>query len=227
MTKQLFTILFILLISPYAFSQNVKISIDAPAALNNRKAILLTREKGFAAVVHSISLGFDTTHLRMDQNLLPDLYQLQVSKMKGSLTFFFDSGTKIKLDTSDVSKSVITRSKSNPDWQFFQDSIQHPSDARLSAYVVQEARARKRNQADSLNYWLGRQDIERKDLMSKTGEFIKYHPRSYVSLYLLKINWYALKNQGLFEKLDPALSHHRNYKFLLERNKAITRAGFH
>lgn len=226
MTKQFFRILFLLLTSAPAFPQNVKISIVAPVALNNRKAILLTREKGFAAVVHSINLGFDTTHLRMDQNLLPDLYQLQVSKMKGSLTFFFDSGTKIRLDTSDVSKSVVTHSKSNPEWQFFQDSIQRPSDTRLNAYVTQEARARKRNHADSLNYWLGRQDLERKDLMSKTGEFIKNHPRSYVSLYLLKINWYALKTQGLFEKLDPALSHHRNYKFLLERNKAITRAGF-
>jgi hypothetical protein len=214
-------LLFLLAFVTNAFSQNVKISIAAPAVLNGRKAILLTREKGFAAVVHSIKLGFDTTHLQMDRNLVPDLYQLQVSQMKGSLTFFFDSGTQVRLDTADVSKSVVTHSKSNPEWQMYWDSIQQPSDARLNAYAVKEVRARKKNQTDSLNYWVAQQDFERQEVLSKTGKFIFDHPHSYVSLYLLKNNWYAFKNQGLFEHMDPALAHHKNYKLLKEKRRLV------
>ena len=217
------TTLFALFISFPSFAQNVKISIAAPRVLNDRKAILLTREKGFAAIVHSIQLGFDTTNLQLDKNLLPDLYQLQISKMKGSLTFFFESGTRIKLDTANLAKSPVTHSKSNIEWQMYQDSIQLPSDLRMNAYLVEEGRARKKNQTDSVAYWLTRQTAERDDLAGRTGDFISEHPRSYVSLYLLKINWFTLKNKGLFERLDVSLAHHRNYKYLKERNKGLAR----
>jgi hypothetical protein len=223
MVKTILSILFPLLLLTQAFSQNVKISIAAPRVLNDRKAILLTREKGFAAIVHSIQLGFDTTHLQMDQNLLPDLYQLQISKMKGALTFFFESGTQISLDTAHVARSLVSNSKSNLEWQMYQDSIQSPSDKRIGAYQLEEGRARKKSKTDSVAYWLSRQAIERDDLMNKTGDFISLHPGSYVSLYLLKINWFGLKNRGLFEKLSPSLAHHRNYRFLKERAKGIAR----
>lgn len=219
------TLLLFLTIFPLAFSstERVKIKIVAPKAWNDRKAILLTREKGFAAVVHSIRLGFDTTHLSMDADLLPDLYQFQVSQKKGALTFFFDPGTEIRLDTLNIARSQVSRSKSNEEWQEYQTLIQTPSDQRQNAYILAEALAKKRNQPDSLKYWLGRQASERENLWDATAQFIDSHPKSYVSLYLLKINWFALKDRGLFEKLDISLANHRNYRFLKERRKGIVR----
>lgn len=172
-------------------TQSVKIKIVAPKAWNDRKALLLTREKGFAAVVHSIRLGFDTTHLMMDSDLLPDLYQFQVSQKKGALTFFFDPGTEIRLDTANLAKSTVSHSKSNEEWREYQTLVQAS---------------------------------ERERLWDTTASFISSHPKSYVSLYLLKVNWFALKDRGLFEKLDRSLAHHRNYRFLSEKNKGIAKS---
>ncbi|WP_439555418.1 hypothetical protein [Dyadobacter sp.] len=224
MLKSLLPFLFVVAAQLASFSQNVKISIISPRVLNDRHAILLTREKGFAAVVHSIQLGFDTTHLKMDKNLLPDLYQLQVSQLKGSLTFFFESGTVIRLDTGNVSRSVVTNSRSNLEWQLFNDSIQKPSDIKTNKWVVEEARARKKNQQDSTRYWLEKQRIEREDLLAETAAFIRRNPHSYVSLYLLKINWYVLKNLGLFELLDKSLATHRNYALLKAKRQEYSGA---
>lgn len=214
------SLLVVLLTLPLLTSstQKVKIKIIAPRTWNDRKAILLTREKGFAAVVHSIKLGFDTTHLTMDADLLPDLYQFQVSQKKGALTFFFDPGTQIRLDTSNLANSTVSHSKSNEEWQAYQTQIQLPADHRLTAYLLAEARARRRNQPDSARYWLTQQNLERENLWNATTTFITNHPKSYVSLYLLKNNWFALKSRGLFEKLAPSLAHHRNYRFLRERS---------
>lgn len=205
-------------------TESVKIKIIAPKAWNDRKALLLTREKGFAAVVHSIKLGFDTTHLTMDADMLPDLYQFQVSQKKGALTFFFDPGTEIRLDTANLAKSTVSYSKSNEEWREYQTLVQNPSDQRLNAYVLAEAHAKKRNLADSAQYWVGEQAAEREKLWDATAGFIGDHPKSYVSLYLLKINWFALKNRNLFEKLDRSLAHHRNYRFLKERNNGIVKS---
>lgn len=204
-------------------TQSVKIKIVAPKAWNDRKALLLTREKGFAAVVHSIRLGFDTTHLNMDSDLLPDLYQFQVSQKKGALTFFFDPGTEIRLDTSNLAKSKVSHSKSNEEWHEYQSLIQIPSDQRLNAHILAEANAKKRNLADSARYWVGQQAAEREKLWDTTAGFITDHPKSFVSLYLLKVNWFALKNKNLFEKLDRSLAHHRNYRLLRERNGGIAK----
>jgi len=209
----------------FTSTQNVKIKIVAPKAWNDRKALLLTREKGFAAVVHSIRLGFDTTHLNMDSDLLPDLYQFQVSQKKGALTFFFDPGTEIRLDTSNLAKSTVSHSKSNEEWREYQTLVQTPSDHRLNAYVLAEANAKKRNQADSARHWVNEQAAEREKLWDATADFITNHPKSYVSLYLLKVNWFALKNRNLFEKLDRSLAHHRNYRFLRERNNGMVKSA--
>lgn len=219
------TLLIILLFFPLAFrgTQSVRIKIVAPKAWNDRKALLLTREKGFAAVVHSIKLGFDTTHLNMDPDMLPDLYQFQVSQKKGALTFFFDPGTEIRLDTANLAHSLVTHSRSNVEWQEYLRDVQDPSDERQNTYVLREAHAKKRNQPDSVQYWIAQQASEREKLWDATAEFISMHPKSYVSLYLLKVDWFALKNRGLFAKLDPSLAHHRNYRFLKERQKGITR----
>jgi hypothetical protein len=220
------TRLLICAVTSFAFlsTQSVKIKIVAPKAWNDRKALLLTREKGFAAVVHSIRLGFDTTHLNMDADMLPDLYQFQVSQKKGALTFFFDPGTEIRLDTSNLAKSTVSHSKSNEDWHEYQTLVQNPSDQRLNAYVLAEANAKKRNLADSARYWIGQQATEREKLWDATAGFIANHPKSYVSLYLLKVDWFALKNRNLFEKLDHTLAHHRNYRLLKERNNGITKS---
>jgi hypothetical protein len=199
-------------------TQSVKIKIVAPKAWNDRKALLLTREKGFAAVVHSIRLGFDTTHLNMDSDLF------QVSQKKGALTFFFDPGTEIRLDTSNLSKSTVSHSRSNEEWREYQTLVQSPSDQRLNAYILAEANAKKRNLSDSARYWVGEQAAERERLWDATADFIASHPKSYVSLYLLKVNWFALKNRGLFEKLDRSLAHHRNYRLLKERNNGIVKS---
>ncbi|WP_291194528.1 hypothetical protein [Dyadobacter sp.] len=209
----------------FVSTQNVKIKIVAPKAWNDRKALLLTREKGFAAVVHSIRLGFDTTHLTMDPDLLPDLYQFQVSQKKGALTFFFDPGTEIRLDTADLAKSAVSHSKSNEEWQAYQRLVQNPSDQRLNAYILAEARAKKHNLPDSARYWVGEQAREREKLWDATDSFIAGNPKSYVSLYLLKINWFALKDRELFERLDRALAHHRNYRFLNEKNKGLAKSA--
>ncbi|WP_353718229.1 DUF4369 domain-containing protein [Dyadobacter sp. 676] len=219
------SLLLLLALIPLAGSstQSVKIKIIAPKAWNDRKAILLTREKGFAAVVHSIRLGFDTTHLHMDADMLPDLYQFQVSQKKGALTFFFDPGTEIRLDTSNLAKSTVSRSKSNEEWRQYETLIQIPSDERLDACIAAEASARKRNLPDSVRYWVGRQAAEREKHWDEMAGFIAAHPKSYVSLYLLKVNWFALKGRGLFEKLDPSLASHRNYRFLKDRNRAVVR----
>lgn len=203
-------------------TQTVKIKIIAPKNWNDRKAILLTREKGFAAIVHSIKLGFDTTHLRMDPDMVPDLYQFQVSQKKGALTFFFDPGTEIRIDTSNLANSLVTHSKSNQEWLAYQKDVQAPSDQRLNAYIVAEGRARKRARLDSVQYWITQQSLEREKLWSETSAFIRANPRSYVSLYLLKVNWFALKDNGLFEQLDRSLAHHRNYRFL-QKSKGIAR----
>ena len=205
-------------------TQSVKIKIVAPKAWNDRKALLLTREKGFAAVVHSIKLGFDTTHLTMDSDLLPDLYQFQVSQKKGALTFFFDPGTEIRLDTSNLAKSAVTHSKSNDEWQQYQSLVQSPSDHRLNAYILAETRAKKHNLPDSARHWVGEQARERERLWDATAGFISENPKSYVSLYLLKVNWFALKDRDLFEKLDRSLAHHRNYRFLSEKNRGLAKS---
>lgn len=205
-------------------TQSVKIKIVAPKAWNDRKALLLTREKGFAAVVHSIKLGFDTTHLTMDSDLLPDLYQFQVSQKKGALTFFFDPGTEIRLDTSNLAKSAVTHSKSNDEWQQYQSLVQSPSDHRLNAYILAETRAKKHNLPDSARHWVGEQARERERLWDATAGFILENPKSYVSLYLLKVNWFALKDRDLFEKLDRSLAHHRNYRFLSEKNRGLAKS---
>jgi hypothetical protein len=220
------TRLLICAVTSFAFlsTQSVKIKIVAPKAWNDRKALLLTREKGFAAVVHSIRLGFDTTHLNMDADMLPDLYQFQVSQKKGALTFFFDPGTEIRLDTSNLAKSTVSHSKSNEDWHEYQTLVQNPSDQRLNTYVLAEANAKRRNLADSARHWIGQQATEREKLWDATAGFIANHPKSYVSLYLLKVDWFALKNRNLFEKLDHTLAHHRNYRLLKERNNGIAKS---
>jgi hypothetical protein len=220
------TRLLICAVTSFAFlsTQSVKIKIVAPKAWNDRKALLLTREKGFAAVVHSIRLGFDTTHLNMDADMLPDLYQFQVSRKKGALTFFFDPGTEIRLDTSNLAKSTVSHSKSNEDWREYQTLVQNPSDQRLNTYVLAEANAKRRNLADSARHWIGQQATEREKLWDATAGFIANHPKSYVSLYLLKVDWFALKNRNLFEKLDHTLAHHRNYRLLKERNNGIAKS---
>lgn len=211
-----------LMFNSLAFAQNVRIKIDGPAALKGRKAIILTREKGFAAVVHSIKLSADSINLQMDPNLLPDLYQLQVSGMKGSLTFFFESGMKILLDTNDISRSVISNSASNTEWQYFHNSVLLPSEMKIKEFIKKEAIAGKSNLPDSINYWRNLQEIEKEDLNIKTLLFIQEHPRSYVSLYLLKTTWYAFRNNEAFEKLDSSLFHHRTYRYLKAKNKAVS-----
>jgi hypothetical protein len=160
----------------------------------------------------------------MDSDLLPDLYQFQVSQKKGALTFFFDPGTEIRLDTSNLSKSTVSHSRSNEEWREYQTLVQSPSDQRLNAYILAEANAKKRNLSDSARYWVGEQAAERERLWDATAGFIASHPKSYVSLYLLKVNWFALKNRGLFEKLDRSLAHHRNYRLLKERNNGIVKS---
>ncbi len=218
--------LIICVLVSFAFvsTRPVRIKIVAPKAWNDRKALLLTCEKGFAAVVHSIRLGFDTTHLNMDADMLPDLYQFQVSQKKGALTFFFDPGTEIRLDTANLAKSAVSHSKSNEEWQDYQTLVQNPSDRRLDAYVLAEAQAKKRSMPDSAQYWVRQQASEREKLWDATAGFIAAHPKSYVSLYLLKVNWYALKDRGLFQTLDRSLAHHRNYRFLNERNRGIAKS---
>jgi len=223
MIKNLYIISIFLLIHFLSFSQNVRIKIDGPTALKGRKAIILTREKGFAAVVHSIKLSADSINLQMDPDLLPDLYQLQVSGMKGSLTFFFESGMKILLDTNDISRSIVSNSASNTDWQYFFNNALQPFEVKIKDFARHEANAQKSNWQDSLTYWRNLQEIEKADLNLKTLLFIQEHPRSYVSLYLLKTNWYAFRNHGVFEKLDSSLFHHRTYRYLKEKNKAVSR----
>jgi hypothetical protein len=219
MTKFLLLTLSVLALSFSSFGQIISIKIVNPDGLKGRKAILLTREKGFAATVHSLKLGQDSVNLQMDRDLVPNLYQMQVSQLKGSLFFFLEPGIRIQLDTTDLSKSHVSNSKSNAEWQLFWQNIQRPSDDRLQIYAAGEARARKKTQSDSIDYWRGLQSLERLDLQAKTSTFILDHRDSFVSLYLLKINWYALKDQGIFEKLDPVLARHRTYKFLKEKNR--------
>lgn len=219
MPKSLLRVILLLLFSCSAFGQIIRIKIANPDGLKGRKAILLTREKGFAATVHSLKLGYDSINLQMERDLVPNLYQMQVSQLKGSLFFFLESGISIHLDTTDLSKSHVSNSKSNAEWQQFWQNIQKPSEDRLLIYTAGEGRARKKSQADSIDYWRGLQALERVDLQTKTSTFILDHRDSFVSLYLLKINWYAFKNLGLFEKLDPILARHRTYKFLKEKSK--------
>ncbi|MCF0060005.1 DUF4369 domain-containing protein [Dyadobacter chenwenxiniae] len=219
MTKLLLRLVALSFLFPPAFGQLIKIKIVNPDGLKGRKAILLTREKGFAATVHSIKLGQDSINLQMEKDLVPNLYQMQVSQLKGSLYFFLENGVKIQLDTTDLSKSVASNSKSNEEWQVFWNNIQKPSDDRLLIYTAGEGRARNKAQADSIDYWRGRQAIERLDLQIKTSTFIQNNLSSFVSLYLLKVNWYAFKNLGIFEKLDPSLARHRTYKFLKEKRR--------
>ena len=137
-----------------SFSQKVKFQILSPKELKGRKAVLLTREKGFAAIVHSIKLNSDIFNLDIDNDLVPDLYQLHVSQIKGSLFFFLEQGTRIQLDTNDVTKSIVTNSKSTLEWQAFERNIQKPSDDRIKTYALGEKQARKDRNADSLNFGL-------------------------------------------------------------------------
>ena len=97
MNKYLIPLLFLLFSPVSTFSQNVKIQIVAPKEFMGRKAILLTREKGFAAIVHSIKLNSDIFNLEIANDLVPDLYQLHISQVKGSLLFF--SGIRDKNST--------------------------------------------------------------------------------------------------------------------------------
>ena len=217
MNKQFLHSLFLLFIAVPSFSQHVTIEITAPVELKGRRAILLTREKGFGAMVHSLKLTTSEVELQMSTDLVPDLYELNVSKMKGSLLFFLEPGTQIHLDTNDVSRSLVTHSKSNPEWKLFLETIQVPSAKRSVSFTLGEARARKAGNTDSLNYWTGQKVLEHNELLKKTETFIRSHPGSFVSLYLLKNNWYAFENKQLLETLDKSLAHHRTYAILREK----------
>lgn len=221
MIKFSILLLLFLLTANFSFSQKVKFQILAPKELKGRKAVLLTREKGFAAIVHSIKLHSDIFNLDIDNDLVPDLYQLHISQIKGSLFFFLEQGVRIQLDTNDVSRSVVSNSKSTMEWQRFVIDIQKPSDDRIKSYAQGEKLARKDKNADSLNYWVDKQALEKEDLIQKTGAFITENPASYVSLYLLKVNWYAFQDKGLFEKLDNTVASHKTYIYLKEKNKKI------
>lgn len=201
----------------------VNLSIIAPRELRGRSAVILTRDKGFSAIVHSVKLGRDTLHLDLDKNLLPYLYQLHVSGLKGSLSFFLESGTRIVLDTADVSRSKVSNSSSNIDWENYRDSIQQPSDERLRRISKAENKARKLTQTDSVNYWIQEQYGEKESLIRRTEAFIQSHPHSYVSLYLLKTNWFAFHDKGLFEKMDATMAQHRTYQFLQRDKKNRTK----
>ena len=219
MTRHLLHIVVLLCFFLPSSGQLLRIKIVSPEGFKGRKAILLTREKGFAATVHSIKLGSDSINLQMDGDLVPNLYQMQVSQLKGSLFFFLEPGIRIHIDTTDLGRSHVSNSKSNAEWQTFWQNIQKPSDDRLHVYVAGEGRARKQAQTDSIDYWRGLQAIERLDLQARTSTFILDHRDSFVSLYLLKINWYAFKNLGIFEQLDPILARHRTYKFLKQQKR--------
>jgi hypothetical protein len=221
-----YSILLLIFLFPLtsAFSQKIQIQIASPRELKGRKAILLTREKGFAALVHSIKLNSDVFNLEIDRDLVPDLYQLHVSQIKGSLLFFLEPGIKITLDTTDLSRSKIVNSKSTQEWKQFEQGIQQPSDRRMEQYAAGEKRARKTKNADSLNYWVDKQSFEKEDLVKKSGEFIAGNLNSYVSLYLLKINWYAFQGKGIFEQLNSRMAGHKTYTFLKERNKKLAKA---
>jgi len=221
--KYLILLLFSLSMYLPASAQKIKVQIDSPQGLKGRKAVLSTCERGFAATVHSVKLGYLPLELEIDPGLVPDLYQLHVSQVNGSLFFFLEPGTKIQLDTTDLSRSVVTNSKSNPEWKLFYESIQQPSDKKIKILSNGERRARKTNQTDSLNFYVDKQAEERKDLLKKTGEFILLNPSSFVSLYLLKANWYAFKNDGVFEKLNASLAGHKNYAFLKAKNRGLVR----
>lgn len=225
MTKYLLSLLIFLAFQTSVFSQKVQIQIVSPPSFKGRKAVLLTREKGFAAIVHSIKLYSEIFNLDIDNDLVPDLYQLHVSQVKGSLFFFLEPGIKIDLDTTDIGLSVVSKSKSTQEWQLFQNAIQKPYEEKIKEYSTGEVRARRLKSADSLNYFVEKQAIEKEELTRKTGEFIAENSRSYVSLYLLKINWYALKNDKLLEKLDVSLSRHRTYKYLQEKNNKSEKIG--
>ncbi|MDQ6477636.1 hypothetical protein [Dyadobacter sp. LHD-138] len=220
-----YSILLLIFLFPLtsAFSQKVQIQIASPRELKGRKAILLTREKGFAALVHSIKLNSDIFNLEINRDLVPDLYQLHVSQIKGSLLFFLEPGIKITLDTTDLSRSKIVNSKSTQEWKQFEQDIQQPSDKKIEQYTAGEKRARKEKNADSLNYWVDKQALEKEDLVKKSGEFITTHLDSYVSLYLLKINWYAFQGKGVFEQLNSSMAGHKTYTFLKERNKKLAK----
>ena len=221
-----YSILLFLFLFPLtsALSQKVQIQMVSPPELKGRKAVLLTREKGFAATVHSLKLYSDMFNLDIENDLVPDLYQLHVSQINSSLFFFLEPGIKIQLDTLDLSKSIVSNSKSTQEWRLFENNIQHPYDARIKYYSKRETQARKSKNVDSLSHWIDMQSIEKEDLVKKTGDFILANPASYVSLYLLKINWYAFQDKGIFEKLDRSLAIHRTYAFLREKNnKKIVR----
>ena len=217
MSKFLSVISLLMLVGVPSFCQQVSIKIIAPKDLKGRRAILLTREKGFGAMVHSLKLTTSEVDLQMSSDLVPDLYELNVSKMKGSLLFFLEPGTEILLDTTDVSRSVVTHSRSNPEWKLFQETIQLPSSKRSGLFTLGEARARKASNEDSLNYWSGQKVQEHTELLKKTETFIRSHPGSFVSLYLLKNNWYAFENNQLLETIDKSLAHHRTYTALRDK----------
>ncbi len=206
-------------ITTISFSQQISIEITAPAPLKGRKAILLTREKGFGAIVHSLKLMSGEVELQMARDLVPDLYELNVSKMKGSLLFFLEPGTRIQLDTTDISHSIVSHSKSNPEWKFFQQNIQEPSFKKSAAFTTGESRARKAGNADSLRYWADQKVLEHQSFLAKTEDFIRNNPGSFVSLYLLKNNWYAFENKNMLETLDRSLAHHRTYGILKEKSR--------
>jgi hypothetical protein len=224
MGKYLSFLLLLFLCESAAFSQNVRIQILRPEQFRRKSAILLTREKGFASIVHSLKLTHELIELQMSTNLVPDLYQLSVSGVKGSLYFFLENGTHIKLDTADITNSVVINSKSNLEWQLFRDKIQQPSDNKLNAFTEAENLARKRNKRDSVTYWTERRATEQKEILVKIGEYIRANPKSFVSLYLLRNNWLAYKNEGLFEILDGSLAGHRSYQLLKEKRRAVVRS---
>ena len=209
--KYLILLLFSLSMYLPASAQKIKVQIDSPQGLKGRKAVLSTCERGFAATVHSVKLGYLPLELEIDPGLVPDLYQLHVSQVNGSLFFFLEPGTKIHLDTTDLSRSVVTNSKSNPEWELFQNSVVKPSSRKNSAFTVGETRARKSGNLDSLKFWSEQKALEHAEFLDKTEAFIRNNPKSFVSLYLLKNNWYAFQNKRILETLDLSLSHHRTY----------------
>lgn len=219
MNKFLLSFCIFLALTGNLRAQEIEIKMVSKGNLKGKRAILLTREKGFASIVHSVKIMSDIVTLQLSRDLVPDLYQLNIAQMKGSLYFFLEPNIQINVDTTDVSKSIVTHAKSNPDWQQFYESVQRPSDLLVNSFTAGETRARKSNSTDSLKYWMERKVFENRDFLNKTGAFIAEHPHSFVSLYLLKNNWYAFKDKNLFELLDVSMAGHRSYKLLKEKNR--------
>jgi thiol-disulfide isomerase/thioredoxin len=197
-------------------AQRISIKVVCPTAYFGKSLKLgAYGDNAFYQFYDSLKIDRDTVEFNFKESEIPDLFFLLITGGESSFSFFPEKGSTVILSENDLRSSQIIGSKSQFDWQSYQKEVQGPYESDLQLSNNGEKRARSSSVADSLNYWLKKQQNDRRKWLINTGHFVDTNPDSFVSLYLVRTNWPYFKEKGVLERLSTKMSYHLTYNNLL------------